>query len=60
MSTHCDKEQATSILGREIAELDVQMNAKESFASRIGLLPFAAGAIAAITALMIFQFASHF
>jgi hypothetical protein len=46
----------STVLSREIAELDIQMNAKQSFAARIGLLPFAAGAVAAAVALIVAQF----
>lgn len=45
-----------TVLSREIAALDVQMNAKQSFSARIGLLPFTAGAVAAVAALIVVQF----
>lgn len=44
-----------TLMSLEIAELDVQMNAKESFASRVGLLPFVSGAVAAVAALIVVQ-----
>ncbi|KFE56862.1 hypothetical protein [Pseudomonas syringae] len=47
------------LLSRELAELDVLMNTKESFAKRIGLLPFAAGAVSAAAALVVIQLITH-
>ncbi|MEQ7918305.1 hypothetical protein ABQX22_03865 [Xanthomonas sp. WHRI 1810A] len=46
-------------LSREIADLDAQMNAKLSFASRVGLLPFAVGAASALATLLVFKFVIH-
>lgn len=48
-----------NMLSRELAQLDVQMNTRESFASRVGLLPFVAGAAAAATALAVMQLITH-
>lgn len=45
----------SSSVSREIADLDARMSAKESFASRIGLLPFATGALAALATLIAVQ-----
>ncbi|MCI3943302.1 hypothetical protein K0038_00292 [Pseudomonas syringae] len=45
----------SSSVSREIADLDARMSAKESFASRIGLLPFAIGALAALATLIAVQ-----
>lgn len=42
-------------LSLEIAELDAQLHAKESFAKQIGLLPFILGALSAGAAF----FAAH-
>ncbi|SQF98655.1 Uncharacterised protein [Paucimonas lemoignei] len=46
-------------LERELAELDVLMSTNESFAKRIGLLPFAAGAVPAAAALAVIQLITH-
>lgn len=46
-------------LSAELADLDARMNAKESFAERVGLMPFAAGALAALIALIVAQSISH-
>lgn len=43
----------TSGLSPALADLDARMNAKESFADRIGLLPFAAGALTVLVILSI-------
>lgn len=59
MSATPDNEARSTAFSREIAELDALLNAKQSFASRIGLLPFAAGVVAALTTMLVFQFASH-
>ena len=50
---------ASTVLRREIAELDAQMSAKESFSSRVGLLPFVAGAGVAMAAIVVFQYFLH-
>ncbi len=47
------------LLSRELAEPDVLMNTKESFAKRIGLLPFAAGAVSAAAVLVAIQLITH-
>lgn len=60
MKTSHDTQSASTILRREIAELDAQMSAKESFSSRVGLLPFVAGAGVALAALVVFQYVLHF
>ena len=60
MKTTPDDQSASMVLRREIAELDAQMSAKESFSSRVGLLPFVAGAGVAMAALMVFQYVLHF
>ncbi|AHG43479.1 hypothetical protein N018_01590 [Pseudomonas syringae CC1557] len=44
-----------SSVSAEIADLDARMSAKESFASRIGLLPFVTVAAAALVALIAMQ-----
>ncbi|MEA9996440.1 hypothetical protein QN383_18575 [Pseudomonas sp. AA4] len=49
MDTKIDR----ALMSRERADIDAQLNAKESFAARIGLLPFAAGALAALAAFML-------
>ena len=46
-------------LERELAELDALMSTNESFAKRIGLLPFAAGAVSAAAALAVIQLITH-
>jgi hypothetical protein len=60
MSSAPNGKNTSSVLSREIADLDARMTAKQSFASRVGLLPFAAGAAVAATILLAFQFATHF
>ncbi|KPW95938.1 Uncharacterized protein ALO75_00249 [Pseudomonas syringae pv. coryli] len=50
---------ADSSVSHEIADLDARMSAKESFATRIGLLPFATGAIAALISLVAMQVITH-
>jgi hypothetical protein len=47
------------VLSRELAQLDAQMNTRESFAARVGLLPFVAGAAAAAAALAVMQLITH-
>ncbi|WP_024646655.1 hypothetical protein [Pseudomonas syringae] len=44
-----------SSVSAEIADLDARMSAKESFASRIVLLPFVTGVAAALVALIAMQ-----
>jgi hypothetical protein len=55
MDTKSNPQARDTVMSREIAELDVQMNAKESFAARVGLLPFTVGAVAAVAALVVAQ-----
>ena len=55
MDTTQNPKNSETALSREIAELDALMNVKESFAKRIGLIPFTAGAAAAIAVLAVMQ-----
>ena len=59
MNTSQESKSNDRLLSRELAELDVLMSTKESFAKRIGLLPFAAGAVSAAAALVVIQLITH-
>ncbi len=59
MNTSQESKSNDRLLSRELAELDVLMSTKESFAKRIGLLPFAAGGVSAAAALVVIQLMTH-